>query len=689
MAPQVYIAYADDMLPLATAICDEIEQRGITCWLRDRDAAPDEALNETVPRMIGLARTFIIIASAGIDQSPLIETETTAASGATGFLIVVDLPDIQLPESLSSRLAGAFRIVLGDKPAALWPRAVAEDVALLVDPEHDDPIIPDDELFELSAPEDGDDSISLDDDDSDVNFLLEDDESLDLVDPEDDDPITPDDELFELSAPEDDGDSISLDDEDSDMSFLLDDDGALDLVDPEDDEAITLDDEDSDTDFVLADEGEECDEPIAGAMSEEAFRDTAFSMDLSDGDESAALEASMDDEPPMPDAVMADDEFMLRAAPEPIEVTLLPPDKVKIVISTPEGDRRFSARVPTDAQAGQLANQLAETFKLPGTGPDGARVDYQLRDCATDTILPETMTLASAVIGEGDEVQLVAGQAAGDAPGSVDMVDLRLSAFHPREVVAEKVQRLVAYAHIESAKPEVTRHALEALELSAEEVRAVSETARRAVSREAEVLVVPQAEGLTFSPSQQFLSLWEDWQAAEFRFRAAADRTGGACSGSVMFLVEGMLIAEVPISVFVRAAGADATFGEEMAQVAASPYRRIFPSHSHQDIEIITACERYTAMCGDEYLRDVRALRSGEEWSPRLLELIDEADVFQLFWSPNAAQSPYVEEEWRHALTQQAGSFIRPIYWQQPLSDPPIELGHIHFAFIELEPGSD
>jgi len=268
--------------------------------------------------------------------------------------------------------------------------------------------------------------------------------------------------------------------------------------------------------------------------------------------------------------------------------------------------------------------------------------------------------------------------------GSVDLVQLRLSAFHPKEVVAEETQRLVAYAHIESARSEVARHALETLELRAEEVRAASETARQSVSREAEVQVVPQAEGLSFSPSQQFLSLWEDWQAAEFRFRAAADRIGGACNGSVMFLVEGVLIAEVPVSVFVRAAEADAVFGDEMAQVAASPYRRIFPSHSHRDLEIVAACERYAEMCGDQYLRDVRQLRTGEEWSPRLLELIDEADVFQLFWSPNAAQSQYVEEEWRHALGKQAPSFVRPIYWQEPLIDPPIELGHIHFAFVEL-----
>ena len=34
----------------------------------------------------------------------------------------------------------------------------------------------------------------------------------------------------------------------------------------------------------------------------------------------------------------------------------------------------------------------------------------------------------------------------------------------------------------------------------------------------------------------------------------------------------------------------------------------------------------------------------------RLLELIDEADIFQLFWSSNSMRSEYVRREWEHAL---------------------------------------
>jgi len=85
-----------------------------------------------------------------------------------------------------------------------------------------------------------------------------------------------------------------------------------------------------------------------------------------------------------------------------------------------------------------------------------------------------------------------------------------------------------------------------------------------------------------------------------------------------------------------------------------------------------------------EMLRDVDALRSGEEWNARLLELIDKADIFQLYWSNNAKQSPHVEKEWRWTLAAQRSNFIRPVYWERPVPDIPDELKHIHFSFYEM-----
>ena len=87
---------------------------------------------------------------------------------------------------------------------------------------------------------------------------------------------------------------------------------------------------------------------------------------------------------------------------------------------------------------------------------------------------------------------------------------------------------------------------------------------------------------------------------------------------------------------------------------------------------------------GNEYLRDVNTLRSGEEWNPALLKLIDESEIFQLLWSEAARQSPYVRQEWQHALGLSRRQFIRPVYWKKPMPSRPPELSAIHFAYVNL-----
>jgi hypothetical protein len=65
--------------------------------------------------------------------------------------------------------------------------------------------------------------------------------------------------------------------------------------------------------------------------------------------------------------------------------------------------------------------------------------------------------------------------------------------------------------------------------------------------------------------------------------------------------------------------------------------------------------------------------------------MIERADIFQLCWSQAAKLSKYVEKEWSHALKQgRLPSFIRPVYWETPMPEPPAELAHLHFARYQL-----
>jgi predicted Ser/Thr protein kinase len=130
-----------------------------------------------------------------------------------------------------------------------------------------------------------------------------------------------------------------------------------------------------------------------------------------------------------------------------------------------------------------------------------------------------------------------------------------------------------------------------------------------------------------------------------------------------------------------------------LESTTARAYRRIFASYSHKDEAIVRQFERLVKVLGDEFLRDAVQLRCGEVWEQRLLRMIDEADIFQLFWSWNALQSEFVRKEWEYALGLKRPHFIRPTYWEEPLPAapernlPPEELRRLHFQRLVLEEG--
>jgi hypothetical protein len=206
------------------------------------------------------------------------------------------------------------------------------------------------------------------------------------------------------------------------------------------------------------------------------------------------------------------------------------------------------------------------------------------------------------------------------------------------------------------------------------------------VLRESIIKVAPDVPGLIFDSLLALMSLWEEQQAATFRFRPKPEAVGQLCRGWVRFWLEDLALADVPVSVVVESDDVPEFFREVLAEVNARPYRSVFPSYSHLDHEVVERLETYARSFGDEYLRDVQKLRAGQRWGPELMEFIKRADVFQLFWSQNACLSEYVTQEWRTALRERVVRpdpyFLRPVYLTPDPAPIPEELRELHFARI-------
>jgi cell division protein FtsA len=266
--------------------------------------------------------------------------------------------------------------------------------------------------------------------------------------------------------------------------------------------------------------------------------------------------------------------------------------------------------------------------------------------------------------------------------------NLCFSAFYPEKISPNDIGKIIAYGHLESVAEEVMREAARRFELpSGVKIKVGSEKPLRPVPKESLIKVTPDVPGLVFDKAGDTMSLWEDFQSVEFRFKPKADQAGKVCCGWVHFWLKGLILSDVPVTIFVAEEKVPEIFREALAKANARPYRHVFPSYSHIDAEIVELMAIYAKSFGDEYFQDVRKLRAGQRWNEELGHFIKKADVFQLFWSENAASSEYVRQEWQHALKERRERpnpyFVRPVYWtEKPAFPIPPELQEIHFAQI-------
>ena len=275
--------------------------------------------------------------------------------------------------------------------------------------------------------------------------------------------------------------------------------------------------------------------------------------------------------------------------------------------------------------------------------------------------------------------------ASAPSPDGHAVEPVQLTAFHPRSLPQGHWETLLAYAHLPSALDTVVSDSASRLGARAASYRRSGAPEAAVVTRGAEIRVVPELRGCRFNPPSSSFEWLEDWHRVEFRVQATPAVPGFTLDrpleGRVAFYVGPVLIGEVGIwAVVTPALDPDADAAPRRATSAM--YRSVFVSYSRLDLAVAEHLERAYEALGMEYLRDVRALRSGEEWAPELLGKIDEADVFQLLWSRNSSRSEHVQREWRHALNRGRPSFIRPVYWEKPIPDPPPELRSLHFAFL-------
>jgi hypothetical protein len=257
------------------------------------------------------------------------------------------------------------------------------------------------------------------------------------------------------------------------------------------------------------------------------------------------------------------------------------------------------------------------------------------------------------------------------------------TAGYPRVVVPQLRYSLSVYVHLGRLQAAVDQHI-------ADESQRFG--LRPAVSRVAAFVplpegtrlwVRPEVPGVGFDPPAQEVRWQKDLQRITFRLQALSHTAGRAVLGAVEVHAGPLLVAQVPLSIRVRGVGERQKGAEGMAASTARLFSSVFASYAPEDDDIVKAVAEAYRPLGIEMVVDKVSTRAGEDRHRGLSQLIEEADVFQLFWSKAASRSHQVAEEWQQALSLQdhkGQRFIRPLYWDLPWPRPPAELKHLHFA---------
>lgn len=100
----------------------------------------------------------------------------------------------------------------------------------------------------------------------------------------------------------------------------------------------------------------------------------------------------------------------------------------------------------------------------------------------------------------------------------------------------------------------------------------------------------------------------------------------------------------------------------------------VFISYSSDDRAIVSAAAQLLRAAGANVFQDIADIEFGAHWETALLKAIAQCERVMVFWSAAAAQSSWVEREWRCALA--AGKRIVPMLLDKTPLPAPLAVLH-------------
>lgn len=334
------------------------------------------------------------------------------------------------------------------------------------------------------------------------------------------------------------------------------------------------------------------------------------------------------------------------------------------------GRHQFIFHLSAPASKTPEAQSALEQLAFPAAAPSHA--------AASEQILPQGSP--EVELPPPDASRIMRFQAT--APMRVISADrLRFSMFYPRTVAIDDWYSFLFYAYPRQASMQIQEDAVRYREGVEEESAKPSSQENPLLLHGIPITVVPECEGMLFNPKRQTFTWTNAWHRLEFRGTAKKESVE-AHRGRLSIFAGPLLLGALPLTIQTVPVE-DQAADEADVHASTEAYKQIFTAYSRDDTIIMMMCRYIYRMLGFSELARIDALRFGDIEEKALQHLIAEAEVFQLFWSEHAMNSPYVTREWEYALGLQRGNgFLRPVYWNVPLARPPEALRQLPFTYL-------
>jgi TIR domain len=101
----LFVSHVTEDRAAATQVVDELERRGVRCWIAPRNVRPGGTFDDDIADAIESCRAMLLIFSSQCNESEYIRREITVAGNANKLIIPFRIEDVEPKRGLSVRLA--------------------------------------------------------------------------------------------------------------------------------------------------------------------------------------------------------------------------------------------------------------------------------------------------------------------------------------------------------------------------------------------------------------------------------------------------------------------------------------------------------------------------------------------------------------------------------------------------------